>query len=100
MDRLNLFLAAHWFSLLALVAAAALGVVALVWRRGGVSLAVAAVVLGLAGAGGLALPFDWAIWVAAAGGAGLFLMLLALITSAWWSAVLATALGAVTLVGL
>ncbi len=102
MDRLNLFLILNWFSLLSVAAALSLGVVALLrWRQSAWSLpcALGAAFLGLCGLSGLVLPFDWAVWVASLGGAGLFLMLLGLITTAWWNTPLASALGAATLLG-
>src|SRR5262245_4242464 len=102
MDRLNLFLIINWFSLVSVAIALVLGVVALLrWRQTAWLLpcVLGALFLGLCGVGGLVLPFDWAVWVASIGGAGLFLMLLGLITTAWWNTPLASTLGAVTLLG-
>lgn len=108
MDRLELFFAIHWFSLLILVAAVLVGTAAFILRqrRGAWSMPLlfATAFLALAGAGGFAggfeSDFSWAAWTASLGGAGLFLMLLALITSSWWNPALASGLGTVTLLGL
>lgn len=104
MDMVQIYVATHWFSLLAVAGAVVslIAAAALQFRRPGMlwPLFAVAAVLGLCGIGGLVLPFHWAIWVAAAAALGLFAKLLVLITSGEWLARLAVGVAAVFMLGL
>jgi uncharacterized membrane protein len=96
--------AEQWFSLLLLAIALVLGAFLLLvrWRRDAWSLPLllSASAFALLGAGGLALPLPWALWLAGAMLAILFLMLLVVITTGAWSATLGYSTGALLLLGL
>jgi uncharacterized membrane protein len=98
------FLAGHWFSVLLLLIALILGgsllVARLRRREWSMQWLLLAAACALAGAGGLALPVAWGLWLAGAMLAVLFVALLIVITSGAWSARLGYTVGALLLLGL
>jgi uncharacterized membrane protein len=104
MDGLREFLTTNWLAGLVTVVGLALGALALGLGRRRKSWSVPVVIgaagLGLLGAGGLAVPFDWATWLASVAGIVLFVMVLAVVVTGRWSAPLGLAVGALLLLGL
>jgi uncharacterized membrane protein len=97
-------LAEHGLSILLLATALVLGTSLLIVRRRrgawSLPLLLLSSAFALVGAGGLALPFTWALWLAGAMLALLFVMLLLVITTGAWSAALGYGIGALLLLGL
>src|SRR5947209_2656579 len=87
----------HWVTVLLLATALVLGAALLhVWRRRrewSLALLMSASALALLGVGGLVLPAGWALWLAVAMLAFLFIMLLVVITTGAWSAILGYTVG-------
>src|SRR5712692_4221507 len=104
MNRPLDFLVEHWFSVLLLVIAFVLGVALLdAWRRRrewSLPLLLLGSAFALLSAGGLALPVDWALWLAGTTLAILFVMVFIVITTGSWSALLGYCVGSLLLVGL
>jgi uncharacterized membrane protein len=97
-------LAGHWLSMLLLVIALVLGTLLLIARRRSADWSLPLLLSGsafaLLAAGGLALSLDWALWLAGAMLAILFVMLLVVITTGSWSAPLGYATGGLLLLGI
>ena len=98
------FLTEQWFSVLLLAIALVFGVLLLSGRRRhrewSLPLLLLSSTFALLGVGGLALPVGWALWLAAAMLAILFIMLLVVITTGTWSAALGYSVAALLLLGL
>jgi uncharacterized membrane protein len=104
MNGLRDYLTGHWFSLLLLAVALALGAALLLVRRRRNAWSLPLMLLGsafaLLGIGGLVLPFDIALWIGAIALSALFVMLLIVITTGAWWAPLGFGVGALLLFGL
>ena len=91
------FLGSHWFGLALFVAALGLGGLSL-WRKRrteawSLSLLLSGSACALVGIGGLAVPFNWGLWLGAGMLVILFGMLLVVITSGWWNALAGYCIG-------
>src|SRR5262245_922589 len=115
MERFHYFTATYWLSGVLLVAALAIGALLYrTWRRRGAApsaLALPGAVAALVGLGGLIPPLvvklglledplPWAWGLAGLALGGLFVMLIVVITTGRWLAILAYALAAFALLGL
>jgi uncharacterized membrane protein len=98
------FVVSYWFSLFLLAAALGLAGAALfLWQRRGawsVPFLLGSAAFAIVGLGGLALPFDWGLWLGGAALAVLFVMLLVVITTGSWSAALGYSFGALWVLAL
>src|SRR5436309_3236821 len=98
------FLSEHWFSVLLLASALILGAALLnVWRRRrewSRTLLLSASAFAFLGVGGLVLPAGWGLWLVVAMLVLLFIMLLVVITTGSWSAILGYTVGGLLLLGL
>jgi uncharacterized membrane protein len=103
MNQATEFLTGNWFSLVLLLLSLGTGGALLQVRRRrqswSIGLLLLGATLGLMGLGGLSLPFEWALWVGGVSLAVLFGMLLVVIVSGSWSAVLGYILGGLLLLG-
>jgi uncharacterized membrane protein len=104
MSRVTDFLAENWFSLSLLLLSLLMGGGLLLrwYRRRGWSqpMMLVGAALALCGLGGLVLPFEWGLWIGAAGLAILFAMLLVVITTGSWWAPLGYSIGAILMLAL
>src|SRR5579871_1483942 len=103
MNGASEFFAEHWFSILLLAIALVLGASLLnVWRRRrewSWPLMLTGSAFSLLGVGGLTLQTEWGLWLSGAMLAVLFIMVLLVITTGSWSALLGYGVGALLLVG-